>query len=644
MYFTKVEIENYGCIERLDYEFRFNKNGLPIPLILIGPNGSGKSLVLANLVDSLIEHKRNVYGDKMLETEPQKYFKLGSKNYIRKNQQRTRTYVEIKNDNNILKYFDIVSYCPQEDIEKKLVHLNELNDINAFKEDGFSKKAEGKVTRSDFNKSVNLYFPVDRYYVPMWYNPLKERNINYPTDNFIDTPKTNIIKNNILLEIKDWLSAVFLEKSFQKFQIANDNNMPEDLRGKWIDVLVSTPLQNTIMSILSTIKGSSVVNANNTIRSTKYVGFSGTNFNCLDISQLSEGEMNLFALAVAIIKDWDFSHQDINLKEIEGTVIVDEADLGLHIDYAYRAFPALMKLFPKVQFILTSHSPFLLAGLVECCGDELDVLIMPTGTKITDVSSYCEIQKAIKIVQRFNLQDAAFKREKDLLEQLLKNVQDDVGKIYIYTEGKTDELYLDAVLKDQPYYSRLLFNPNLIDKDFGDANLHNRYEQFQTVPLNNIKIFIFDRDNERYIVNDTFEVGKNHTYKFSIPVPKFRNDADKISIEHYFKDEEIKTADEDGHRLFLAGEFNKQGRSLDDKFFCRYTIRDKDINPLHILDGRDANSIVSYANSDANIALSKMKFAKYVVEKRDGFIFNMDCFKQIIEILDKIVLLAETEQ
>ena len=72
MYFSKIEIKNYGCIKKFEYQFRFDSHGNPIPCVLIGENGKGKTLVLANLVDSLVEFKRSVYGDNLQETSENK--------------------------------------------------------------------------------------------------------------------------------------------------------------------------------------------------------------------------------------------------------------------------------------------------------------------------------------------------------------------------------------------------------------------------------------------------------------------------------------------------------------------------------------------------------------------------------------------
>ena len=55
MYINSLYYENIGPISKLDIEFRKNKNGIPVPLVIVGKNGSGKSILLSNIVDAFYE-------------------------------------------------------------------------------------------------------------------------------------------------------------------------------------------------------------------------------------------------------------------------------------------------------------------------------------------------------------------------------------------------------------------------------------------------------------------------------------------------------------------------------------------------------------------------------------------------------------
>ena len=46
--------------------------------------------------------------------------------------------------------------------------------------------------------------------------------------------------------------------------------------------------------------------------------------------------------------------------ELQGIVLIDEIETHLHIELQKLILPFLIKVFPKIQFIVTTHSPFIL--------------------------------------------------------------------------------------------------------------------------------------------------------------------------------------------------------------------------------------------------------------------------------------------
>lgn len=49
--------------------------------------------------------------------------------------------------------------------------------------------------------------------------------------------------------------------------------------------------------------------------------------------------------------------------DIEGIVLVDEIETHLHLDLQKKILPILTTLFPNIQFIITTHSPFILSSV-----------------------------------------------------------------------------------------------------------------------------------------------------------------------------------------------------------------------------------------------------------------------------------------
>ncbi|MFN0200095.1 MAG: AAA family ATPase, partial [Bacteroidia bacterium] len=83
----------------------------------------------------------------------------------------------------------------------------------------------------------------------------------------------------------------------------------------------------------------------------------------LPFNLLSSGFQNMFA----IVMDLVFRCARLNphlrenaCKESEGIVLIDELDLHLHPNWQKRIVGDLQKSFPKLQFIVTTHSPFII--------------------------------------------------------------------------------------------------------------------------------------------------------------------------------------------------------------------------------------------------------------------------------------------
>ncbi|HSK79959.1 MAG TPA: AAA family ATPase [Thermoanaerobaculia bacterium] len=66
---------------------------------------------------------------------------------------------------------------------------------------------------------------------------------------------------------------------------------------------------------------------------------------------------------------------------LQGIVLLDEIDLHLHPTWQRRIIPLLRRVFPKLQFIVNTHSPLVLAGFER---DEIILLKMQGGQVVQD--------------------------------------------------------------------------------------------------------------------------------------------------------------------------------------------------------------------------------------------------------------------
>jgi predicted ATP-binding protein involved in virulence len=92
-------------------------------------------------------------------------------------------------------------------------------------------------------------------------------------------------------------------------------------------------------------------------------------------SELSDGYRNVVAIAADLAVKAAMLNPQLAEKALEmtpGVVLIDELDLHLHPKWQRRIIEDLRRTFPLVQFICTTHSPFLIQSLRS--GEELIVL------------------------------------------------------------------------------------------------------------------------------------------------------------------------------------------------------------------------------------------------------------------------------
>ena len=324
----------------------------------------------------------------------------------------------------------------------------------------------------------------------------------------------------------------------------------------------------------------------------------------------------------------------------------EEPENGVELKACYELAAEFLNYCTEIQLFVTTHSPAFY-GLKE----QQNVTLFYSKREATGSKYFTNVQLKtidtemglLPLIEPYlneirNKIDTLY-AEKESIQERLNYLESQVGQIIIFTEGETDELYLKEAFKGTAYYDKLIFNPNT--KKFGDAELDKIYSEVSKSRDENIKICIYDRDAKPF--NARYEQNTNNVFRFNIPTPAHRNDKDKISIEHYFTDEQLMTSDESGYRLYMAEEFGIQGRAKDGSgLFTPYTVyKPKDYYPLRILDGSDNNLVVQKNESDKNIALSKKQFAEYVVQKHKGFDFGFTSFKPLVDLVTEIIEISK---
>jgi predicted ATP-binding protein involved in virulence len=84
----------------------------------------------------------------------------------------------------------------------------------------------------------------------------------------------------------------------------------------------------------------------------------------LDIMQLSDGYKTLLSLVIDLSIRMALANPDSEKPlESEAIVLIDEVDLHLHPEWQRRVVGDLLRTFPKTQFLITTHSPFIIEAI-----------------------------------------------------------------------------------------------------------------------------------------------------------------------------------------------------------------------------------------------------------------------------------------
>ena len=83
-------------------------------------------------------------------------------------------------------------------------------------------------------------------------------------------------------------------------------------------------------------------------------------------NELSDGYSSVIYIVSDLIlrmdKNW-LLEDKISEYDYQGIVLIDELETHLHIELQKKLFPFLTKFFPKIQFIVTTHSPYILNSI-----------------------------------------------------------------------------------------------------------------------------------------------------------------------------------------------------------------------------------------------------------------------------------------
>lgn len=474
MYIKKLELENVGPLQDGEFTFPFNKAGQPKPVVLAGPNGSAKSIALSFVVNTLLSARQEVFED--TEVEAGKVYKYRSPSYIRTGQHYYFGRVTLEQDFELTEWqLDVTrkdfessySFTP---VRKSWTSIPE-NEGNAFSTNFGARRDE---LERLLNTNCFLYFPPNRFEEPAWlnYDNLTARANFSQLKHISRYSNRRSIQYSSLALNKDWIMDVLFDRETYEKRIAPavvQNHQPA------IPVFMgyqgpSTTIYEQIIRLLrAVLREDGDLRLGIGPRQQRNISLMMRDELLLpNIFQLSTGQALVLDLGLSILRDADLCQGQISkLEDIRGLVVIDEIDLHLHVDFQYSILPNLLRLFPKVQFLTTSHSPLFLMGMKKLFGDDGFVVLSMPGLIPIESEAFAEFENAYSLYR----QSTSYSMD---INNAIRNAQ----KPAVFLEGSTDIRYLERaaeLLKQQT----LIQQVSLFDGQ-GFGSLDNVWKHFNT--------------------------------------------------------------------------------------------------------------------------------------------------------------------
>jgi hypothetical protein len=450
MYLKKIAIEHAGPIPNLRLEMAF-RDERPLPLVLVGPNGSGKSTLLSFIVNALVGFKQQAF--EPAEVEHEKVYRVRSGRFIRRGACWYHAKLEFDAG---LALDEWVLDRPRKAFDAQVSPLPEDQGWRQIPEDETDRfaltpqplhpiqRALSRPMQKLFGENTVLFFPSDRFELPDWLN---ERSIapelRFPEPApFRGQTVRRIFSRALLKPTLEWIKAVVLDAllaeqgappSFHfvpgQGLVALPTVVQRSRDGRILD-FVGKVLARILEADTDTVKF--CFSHRNTAGIAAEFARSGRPDGVPNLLGLSAGQATLFCVFTNIIRDFDLAGGQFNdISDVRGIVILDEADMHLHIDLQYRVLPELMKLFPKVQFIVTAHSPLLVMGMQKAFSDDgFRVIDMPSG-ELIGTEEFSEFNDALD----------AFTRTRAFDQRLIDHVRN-AAKPVVLVEGKSDATHI----------------------------------------------------------------------------------------------------------------------------------------------------------------------------------------------------------
>ena len=531
-YLEKAIFVNRAPFNKLSIEFRENEIS-----VLSATNGKGKTTIISHIVDAFYEMARNNFPNEF-EGKENKYYRISSAIHNLDQGLPSFVYLRFKMEEEVVDYLDIRNTCSEEQYNEAIPIENKIpfNTIKSSLEENnnvkmLSSNLNNKKALELFSNNVITYFPSYRYETPGYLNNPYQIKLEFnKTSRFSGYLNNPIEVITGLPQFANWVMDIVL------------------------DLRMNTDVKNQILfQNLNRIATFALVSKNyGEVRfGVGPRGFGSTRIQILEnkengkqlyptIFNLSSGESSLICLFGELLRQADNNRNNIALQKIKGIVLIDEIDKHLHIRLQKEILPLLLNIFPNVQFIVSSHSPFLSMGLAEIMRERSKIIDLENGLSIEPTNDF-QYEEVYKMMVSEN------DRYKILYDTIKREV-DNQKELQIITEGKNTEHIEKAIsILDKSLLEKIKIISGAEDRS-GDQQLKNAFNIMTSANNRDKFLFVWDCDSFSKTISI---IESSSFYKLCFPQNELNSKAKKgienLYPEHLFTEDvyDIKETDID---------------------------------------------------------------------------------------------------
>ncbi len=334
MYLEKIRLENIKCFEDIEIDFTYGRNKPRLMTVILGDNGVGKTTLLQTIAIAL-------GGENVT-----RFFLVGP----------LVEWHRIKSDGGLIQAV-IVPGKSDKDAPKRKLSVGYYTWKDEIEIDTESNKDWEILEKT-------AYAMRQEGWLACGYGPLRRftnRRISEVLDTKIDRFASLFGQNEQLIPVEDWLieldrRALITEREGQD---ANYRQLFNQLAQTLLQVL---PEEN-----LEKVASINIIDSSSYIRTTTEGILWRDGFdNWVTLSQLSDGYQSIMSWTGDLVSRLVGAFPKTeNFLDQEGIVLIDEVDLHLHPTWQRKILNQLRQTFPKIQFIVTTHSPLVAASAKE---------------------------------------------------------------------------------------------------------------------------------------------------------------------------------------------------------------------------------------------------------------------------------------